>query len=58
MSATRHPFPKCEKGHDLTGEDAHVYDRGGNRRCRMCVSEEQRRRKRQVYGAFDGGMGE
>lgn len=55
-SATRHPFPRCEQGHDLTGENAYIYDRGGNRRCRMCISEAKRKKERSVYGAFDGGM--
>jgi hypothetical protein len=55
-SATLYPFSKCPKGHDLTGEDAFIYDKGGNRACRMCRSEEKRgKRTTEVRGAFDGG---
>lgn len=56
MSATNYPFPKCENGHDLTGEGAFIYDRGGNRRCRVCISDQRVKSKRKTYGAFDGGM--
>ena len=54
-SATLHPFPKCPKGHDVTGEDAYIYGPGGNRKCRICVSEENRKPRREIRGAFDGG---
>lgn len=54
-SATLYPFSRCERGHDLTGENAFTYDKSGNRRCRMCASD-TKRKERQVYGAFDGGM--
>lgn len=57
MSATNHPFPKCEKGHDLTGEGAYIYENGGHRKCRMCAAEQGRKkREKTVHGAFDGGM--
>lgn len=57
MSATNYPFPRCERGHDLTGEDAFLQQSSGHRRCRMCVSEDNRgkRRKTEARGAFDGG---
>lgn len=53
-SATLYPFSKCEKGHDLTGDDAFIYDSTGSRRCRVCVSEQARsKRTGKTYGAFD-----
>ena len=55
-SATLYPFKKCEKGHSLEGDDAFLYDSAGNRKCRMCASVEKRR-EREVRGAFDNGMG-
>lgn len=51
------PFTRCEKGHDLTVEDAWLYDNGGNRKCRACAYESNpKRREKVAYGAFDGGM--
>lgn len=54
-SATLYLSPKCVNGHSLEGEDAFIYDKGGNRVCRMCRSDEKRKRKTEVRGAFDGG---
>lgn len=53
-SATNYPFAKCEKGHDLTGEDAFLFDSQRNRRCRVCAGP-QKRKGREVRGAFDQG---
>ncbi len=52
------PFTRCEKGHDLTVPNAHIYDASGNRKCRACVTESSgsKRREKATYGAFDGGM--
>lgn len=53
-SATLYPFSRCEAGHDLTGDDAFIYDSSGTRRCRVCVSQQARAKKQgKVNGAFD-----
>ena len=51
------PFTRCEKGHDLTQPDAHIYDASGNRKCRACVQAARPgKREKVAYGAFEGGM--
>ena len=59
MSATLYPFSRCERGHDLSGDDAFIQQANGYRKCRICVSEDNRMKARKsvVHGAFEGGMG-
>lgn len=56
-SATLYPFQKCVRGHDLTGDESFIAQPNGNRRCRICVAEDNRGKKRKsnVANAFDGG---
>lgn len=51
------PFTKCEKGHDLTLPNAHIYLASKDRKCRLCHIETLPKSKREkaTRGAFDGG---
>lgn len=49
------PFTRCQKGHDLTVEDAYLYGNRGERECRACaLSKKRPARRTEVYGSFDG----
>ena len=50
-------FTHCANGHDLTVEDAYIYNSGGTRACRECVKNAVRKggKKTQVYSLYQKG---
>lgn len=44
-------FTQCQKGHDLTVEEAYVYSPSGIRVCRECAKDDKGRLKKRP--AFD-----
>lgn len=45
-SATNYPFKTCINGHSLEGDNAFIYDKNHNQKCRMCVRESEKGKRR------------